>query len=391
MSSKKIIVVGGGIFGATAALSLVTRGHRVSLVDADEIPAPSASSTDLSKLIRADYGDDSFYTKLMTKAFEGWRTWNSKFERPLFHEVGALLLTRELMQSGDFEWESYQCLKSHGYELRRLEKCLEQSEFRAWNAQEYTDGYYNPVAGWAESGAVTSEVIRWGQEAGVQIHKKGQCLELLKQGDRVCGVRTATGHDLEADEVVLCAGAWSLKLLPELATLLKVVGQPIIYFQPVKKNDFTPPSFVPWAADIARTGWYGFPTHRGGLLKIANHGPGYEIDLAKPLPEVQKETIGEARRFLSSSIPEAKNLPVVGTRVCLYCDSSDGDFLISRHPRTNGLTVATAGSGHAFKFAPILGELTANAVDGIHDDRLLRFRWRDSALAKTEQARFTGD
>ena len=298
----------------------------------------------------------------MTRAFEGWRKWNSKFHRPLFHEVGALLLTKDEMRPGEFEWESYQCLRSHGYTLRRLENSLGKSEFTSWNAQEYTDGYYNPRAGWAESGAVTEEVIKWAEEAGVQVQHQQQCSELLKQGGRVCGVRTANDSELTADEVVLCAGAWNLKFLPELAGMLTVVGQPVIYFRPSNPEAFVPPTFVPWAADIARTGWYGFPVNKDGLLKIANHGPGYKIDFSKPLPIVEQETIDAARAFLRASIPQAVDLPVVGTRVCLYCDSLDGDFLISRHPDVKGLTVATAGSGHGFKFAPILGELTANAV-----------------------------
>ena len=391
MKSKGILVVGGGIFGATAALSLARRGHKIILLETGVIPEPQASSTDISKLIRADYGDDHFYTHLMKDAFQGWRKWNSMFHRTLFHEVGALLLTKSEMKPGEFEWESYQCLNAQGYRLRRLKDGLQESEFNTWNARAYLDGYYNPTAGWAESGEVTAEVIRLAKEAGVEVRESEGCSELIKQNVHVCGVRTTQGRDLYADEIILCAGAWNLKILPELCDVLKLVGQPVIYFRPTDPSAFVPPHFVPWAADIARTGWYGFPVNKLGILKIANHGPGYEIDLSKPLPQVEPETIEAARDFLRSSIPQAAELPVVDTRVCLYCDSLDGDFLISRHPRLKGLTVATAGSGHAFKFAPLLGELTANAVEGIDDERLHRFRWRVSGSQKSEQARYTGE
>ena len=55
------------------------------------------------------------------------------FHRTLFHEVGALLLTKEEMKPGEFEWESYQCLNAQDYRLRRLKDGLQESEFRAWN------------------------------------------------------------------------------------------------------------------------------------------------------------------------------------------------------------------------------------------------------------------
>jgi len=35
-----VLIVGGGVFGVTAAIELARRGHRVDLVDADAVPAP---------------------------------------------------------------------------------------------------------------------------------------------------------------------------------------------------------------------------------------------------------------------------------------------------------------------------------------------------------------
>jgi len=52
----KIIIVGGGIFGVCSAYELVQRGHDVTILDPGPIPYPLASSSDLNKLVRADYG-----------------------------------------------------------------------------------------------------------------------------------------------------------------------------------------------------------------------------------------------------------------------------------------------------------------------------------------------
>jgi glycine/D-amino acid oxidase-like deaminating enzyme len=88
-----VVVVGGGIFGATAALALRARGAGVSIVDEGPLPHPDASSTDISKLVRADYGKDAFYTELMERALPRWREMNERLGAELFHETGLLVLS----------------------------------------------------------------------------------------------------------------------------------------------------------------------------------------------------------------------------------------------------------------------------------------------------------
>ena len=80
---------------------------------------------------------------------------------------------------------------------------------------------------------------------------------------------------------------------------------------------------------------------------------------------------------------------MVGTRVCLYCDRFDGDLLVDRDPDREGLIVAAGGSGHGFKFAPELGAIVADAVEGRENRWAHRFRWRERGAARTEEARMT--
>ena len=72
----------------------------------------------------------------------------------------------------------------------------------------------------------------------------------------------------------------------------------------------------------------------------------------------------------------------------MYCDSVDGDFLIDRDPERDGLVVASGGSGHAFKFAPLLGEIVADVLEGRANRWADRFRWRPSGPQRAEDARF---
>ena len=97
---SSVVVAGGGIFGVTAALALRGRGYSVTLVDPGPLPHPLAESTDISKVIRMDYGPDEGYLSLMEAAMEGWRRFNERWPRPLYHETGVAFLSRGPMRPG---------------------------------------------------------------------------------------------------------------------------------------------------------------------------------------------------------------------------------------------------------------------------------------------------
>ena len=84
----------------------------------------------------------------------------------------------------------------------------------------------------------------------------------------------------------------------------------------------------------------------------------------------------ELARKLLHAFPALTDAPIVFTRICLYCDTHDGHFWIAPDPERNGLVVAAGDSGHGFKFAPLLGDLIADVVEGKNDPVLKKFRWR---------------
>jgi glycine/D-amino acid oxidase-like deaminating enzyme len=148
-----------------------------------------------------------------------------------------------------------------------------------------------------------------------------------------------------------------------------------------------------WAADIAGTGWYGFPLSPSGVVKVAHHGPGRMMRATDPR-EVAPDEEARFRAFLRERLPALADAPVAATRLCLYTDTLDGDFLIDADPDRPGLVVATGGSGHALKFAPLLGDIIADATLDAPSPWRARFSWRRSAEAVAQRsadaARFTG-
>jgi glycine/D-amino acid oxidase-like deaminating enzyme len=390
MNNYDILIIGSGIFGVAAALELHGRGHKVAVLDRGPLPHPQATSSDISKIVRMEYGADEQYMAMVEAALPGWRRWNDELGETLFHEIGVLFLARTAMAAGDFEYESYQMLRRRGHHPERISSADIERRFPAWRPGVYVDGFYHAQGGFVESGRLVAALIKQAGRQGIDFYPDRPVQELLGSDGRVTGVRLPDGATMSAAHVVIAAGTWSHLLVPELAAAMHTVGQPVFHLKPEQPHLFTWPDFAIFTADIARTGWYGFPVHpHEGVVKIANHGPGRQLHPDRDVAEVTAADEQKLRRFLADALPALAGSPIVYRRCCFYCDTLDGHLWIDRHPQRAGLTVAAGGSGHAFKFGPVLGQLIADAVEGRPHPWLPRFRWRNLALDTTgeEKAR----
>ncbi len=381
MTSPDILVVGAGVFGLTAALALRERGHAVTVLDPGPIPHPLAASTDISKVVRMEYGRDEAYMALMEEAITGWHEWNARFARdrePLYHETGVLMLSREPMAPGGYEYESWSMLRRRGHSPERLDADEISRRFPAWRPGRWVDGFYHAKGGFAESGRVVGTLLRHARARGVRVIEGWRVRGLREAGGRVVGVESDDGRTSEAGGVVVAAGAWTGTLLGGDLPI-RATGHPVFHLRPRDPAPFRAAPFPTFTAAVARTGYYGFPVSREGVVKIANHGLGRTLhpDARRSLSSEDHERLAS---FLADTLPGLVDAPVTYTRLCLYADTQDEDFWIAGDPDRPGLTVASGGSGHGFKFAPVLGELVANAVEGRDDPRLAKFRWRPEVV-----------
>ncbi|NND59397.1 MAG: FAD-dependent oxidoreductase [Gammaproteobacteria bacterium] len=382
MSQPDVLIVGAGIYGLSAALALAARGNRVHVIDPGPIPHPLSSSSDINKAIRMEYGDDAFYLEQAARARDEWLRWNEEFDEQLYNECGLLVLAKKPMQPGSYEHDSYEQLKAHGFEPQHVDAVSLRQNFPAWCNEQYQDAFFHDKAGFADSGRVISALARRAITDGVILQIGSRVDSLVGTGNRVTGVITEHGEQIDAGAVVVAAGAWAPLLVPQLQPFIHSVGQPVFYVRPCDQELFLPPAFPVFTADVANTGWYGFPLHpRESVVKIANHGVG---KLTHPVEGRRK--VGDRQRadfasFLETSLPALAKGELVSARLCLYCDTRDGHFWIDRDPSRDGLVVATGGSGHAFKIGPLLGDWSADVVEHKNNDALQRFRWRELGTA----------
>jgi glycine/D-amino acid oxidase-like deaminating enzyme len=385
---SKVIIVGAGINGVTAAIELKKRGHAVILVDPGPLPHPLAASTDISKAVRAAYGADEQYTELAERSITLWRKWNEEFGIELYHETGVMFVCQREMKPGDFEYESFQMLQKRGHKIERMNSA--QRRFPAWNPELFRDGILEVEAGYAESGRVVAALVKHAKSAGVELRQNSRFSHLDEGNDRAKGIVLDSGEYIAGDRVVMTIGAWTPYLLPFTQKFFRASGQPVFHLKPTRSDLFAPERFPVFGADITATGYYGFPLDRNGIVKIANHGPGREMSPDSPERAVTSEQENDLRQFLSWALPTLAEAPIVYTRVCMYCETHDGNFWIAQDPERRGFVIAAGDCGHGFKFAPVLGEIIADAVEERSNPVLEKFRWRPELTvgASTDVARF---
>ena len=373
------LIVGSGIFGITAAVELAKRKYKVAVINPDTIPHHLAASTDITKVVRMEYGNDKEYFRMAEICIDRWKDWNDLFGKKLYNEVGFLMLCKDKIE-GDchsFEKSSYQNLIESGYSPDRMNAESIKERFPAVNNSVYIDANFNPKGGYVESSLVVEKLTEYARSLGVEIYQQQTAETFIVEKGKLQEVKTREGNTFQCGHGLVAAGANTPYLLPELQPYMKVTGHPVFWLKPKNSKYFSSPYLSIFAADISNSGWYGFPfLPKYGVIKIAKHSSGIPIHPENSDRQIKGNEVEKMRSFLKMTLPELVDAPLVHTRRCLYTDTLDGHFWIDNHPEIKGLSVSSGGSGHGFKMAPLLGEIAADVVEEKSHQFSQRFRWR---------------
>jgi sarcosine oxidase len=171
---------------------------------------------------------------------------------------------------------------------------------------------------------------------------------------------------IDARTFVFACGPWLPKLFPDLlATRIFNTRQEVFFFAPpAGDRRFSPPHLPIWLDYTDSRGPYGFPNleNRGAKLAFDRHGGAFDPDAGSRT--ISAEGIAAARTYLAERFPALADAPLTESRVCQYSNTSNGDFLIDRHPDDANLWLVGGGSGHGFKHGPAVGEYVASQILG---------------------------
>ncbi|HJQ42450.1 MAG TPA: FAD-dependent oxidoreductase [Jatrophihabitantaceae bacterium] len=366
-----VVVVGAGLMGAATAWSAARRGLSVTVLEQFQPGHPHGSSHGSARIVRRGYGD-AMYTRLTGRAFELWREVESDTDTQLLRMMGGL----------DFGTQRNVASVAGHLAAERVEhEVLDAREAEArWPGMRFEgDVVFHPQAGTMDASRAVEAFLAGAKAHGAQLAFSAPVQAIVPSDDHV-QVELDSGGHVAGRVVVVAAGGWVDPLLGDLVALppLRVVRNEIQHFPRLD------PDAPPWPSVIheepvisvyhlagGRDGGPGddrkLGDHYGGLDTTADSRDG-------AVSNSRERLIDYVRTWLPGLDPTPR-----GAATCLYTMTPSEEFLLDR---VGQLVVCSPCSGHGAKFAPLIGELTADLAQGIDRDLPDRFRLATHQLGK---------
>jgi sarcosine oxidase len=365
VASYDVAVIGAGVFGAWSAYFLRKSGASVILLDSYGPGNSRSSSGGESRIIRMGYGADEIYTRWSMRALPRWKELFAEAGRPeLFHQTGVLWIAPEKYQ---YAIDSLASLEKNKIPWQKLSGNDLRQRYPQIAFDEDAWGIFEPESGVVMARRAVQAVVDKALRSGVE-YRNGAAASPMGE-KKLASISTSSGENITAGSYVFACGSWLPKIFPEiLGPRIFTSRQEILFFGvPAGEMRFTSPAMPTWL--YLKDQFYGMPDIEARGFKVANDRHGARVDPDTQSRVASAEAIETARQFVARRFPALKDAPVVETRVCQYENTSNGDFLIDRHPQMENVWMVGGGSGHGFKHGPSVGEYVAAQVTGGADAR----------------------
>lgn len=402
---KTILIVGAGVFGASTAYHLASQykdASRITVIDQTPPSPDPAASTDINKIIRADYSS-AFYANLAYEAMKAWAEWPEL--RDYYHKTGWIMLDRE---GSDLADRIRSVFRDRGHDPTEdiaLDKLNDHWNgiLKGTDLRGFSKAYWNPEAGWCDASAATASIMHVAISKGVKYVIGTVDRIILNDDSSIRGVHTKDGRTLTADTIVLATGAWTSELMSPIEDQLQITedhrverqvsaaGVGVIHYK-MSSSEMNQLSKMPVVV-YGENGEVIPPPKENCLLKYTNsntfkntiHTPsGHKISVPPERDQhiVPEDLKREAIRDMSTKVmPMFSQKEPDYWRLCWDAYTPTQDWLLCQHPdaRLRNLYFATGGSFHSYKFLPIIGKYMANVLSGKGngEERDRAWAWKD--------------
>ncbi len=357
------IVVGAGAMGSAATYQLARRNRRVLALEQFRVPHRMGSSHGLTRIIRLAFHEGPQYVPLGQSAYRLWRQLEDETGRSLLSITGSVHAGEP--GSAGFGKTLAAC-RRQGVEHEILTGSQLGSRFPGYRLPAGFRAVLQPDGGFLAPERCIRAHVEAARARGASIH----------EGERMLGweahpgsVRVSTDRaDYDAGALVLTAGAWASRVLPELSGMAVPSRQLVAWFETRDRPTFSPSRFPVFILTLDGVEYYGFPDVEGAGFKIGK----FDLASGPADPDALDRSwrageVEELRDVARRCFPRAAG-KTIGVSVCMFTNSPDGHFLIGTDPRWPQVSFAAGFSGHGFKFASAIGEIMADlAVSGSTD------------------------
>ena len=355
-----VAVVGAGVFGSWIALQLQQSGRRVVLIDGYGPGNARSSSGGQTRVIRMGYGDQEIYSRWSIRSLGLWKDLLRRSARAsLFQQSGVLWMARE---RDPLTLKTLETLQELGVRHERLMRPELEARWPQIDFGPITWAIHEPESGFLMAFHAVQAVAQRAQRLGTEYLAARVAPQAATEG-RLAALTTGRGEKVSAGVYVFACGPWLAALFPEiLAERIFTTRQEVVYVGPPPGDQRFEVGAIPVWADFSEE-IYGVPGFKGRGFKLAfdRHGPPVNPDSLERI--VTFDTTRRVLDYAGRRFPALKGSPIVGSEVCQYTNTSNGDFLIDRHPHMDNVWLVGGGSGHGFKHGPALGKYVATRID----------------------------
>ena len=370
MPGYDAIVIGVGGMGSSTLYHLARRGLKVLGLEQFEIPHELGSSHGYSRMIRYTLQEHPSYVPLVKRAYELWHELEQNINETLVITTGSV---RAGPPYSDFYRGAIESCDRHQIPYEILNNTEVNRRFPGYQFPDGISSVYQPDGGFVLPEMCIVGHAQAAEEAGATIHTGETGLGWEIQNDSV-SIRT-NREVYSAARLVVTAGAWAAKLVPNVATYAIPERQVLGWFQPERPELFTPERFPVFGIWTEEGRYYGFPNYSVPGFKIGkSHHLFQKVDPDTMDREVHPEDEEVLRRFTSRYFPLAAG-ELLDRKTCIYTNTPDEQFMIGVLPDQPQVSVAAGFSGHGFKFASVIGEIMADlAQNGVTNYDIELFR-----------------
>ena len=367
-NSFDVIVIGVGSMGSATCYYLAKRGYKVLGLEQFDISHEFGSHTGQSRIIRKAYFEHPDYVPLMEKAYENWKQLEDETGEQLYFKTGLLYAgnsNNEIIKGVTLAASLY------NIELEQLNKKNVANRFPHFSFPNSFEVLFEPDAGFLPPEKSIRLYADQAKRNGAEIHSHETVIEWKKEG---ASIMVKTDKDIYyCNKLVITAGAWAGKMTAGFSNKIKVTRQFIAWIKTKNDKQFELNNFPCWMiGDDDKHGcYYGFPlldTKQFGEpagLKMAHHFPAQVTDPDNVNRQTTGDDLKNIKYCLDKYLPDVFD-SVLHTKICLYGNSPDENFIIDKLPGyEENVSIACGFSGHGFKFASVVGEILADlAIEG---------------------------
>ena len=350
--SAEVVVIGGGVMGASAAFHLAEAGVGVVLVERDQLASGSTSKA--AGGVRAQFSDE-LNIRIAMRSLAAFEAFGTRPGADIgLHQNGYLFLFTNPadVASAEKDVALQQSLGVPSVMLTAA-RAAELSPFV--NVSDVLAASYCPIDGHCTPESVVLGYAAGARGFGARILTNTSVTGIEMAGSTIEGVHTSAGF-IATSTVICTAGAWSPAIGDMVGIDIPVspVRRPIWFTEPMPNV----PKNCPMTIDFS-TGFYFHPEGPGLLFGMADRDQpaGFEHEIKADWLERVSEEI--ARRA-----PALLDVGVAGGWTGFYEVTPDHNALIGESIGVNRFLYATGFSGHGFLQGPAVGELLRDFVLG---------------------------